>query len=276
MRRQSYWRNIASGEELFPEELIHNILQQEHGTVVLDGYSGCGKTSILKKIKETADKPVFLLSYENVIDEILRTGGAIGSCEWYLRDLDERASIIAVEDVDFLSGKDATQEFIAEMVRCAASKHLVIITGQNIKKRTSILFDMCNPVTFEAKDIDECSRRREKVVRDKYSFWGSRAEDSAHYYDLVISYGYTGDMDYLAWDAAHKFGMRMTAPGIASFLNGITIGDNALHAAEFLDNERRIAFASCEEYGRKKKMQELMASKYDMAREIYGVEIKLL
>ena len=35
-----------------------------------------------------------------MIDEILRTGGAIGSCEWYLRDLDERASIIAVEDVD--------------------------------------------------------------------------------------------------------------------------------------------------------------------------------
>ena len=56
LRRQSYWCNIASGEELFPEELIHNILQQEHGTVVLDGYSGCGKTSILKKIKEIADK----------------------------------------------------------------------------------------------------------------------------------------------------------------------------------------------------------------------------
>ena len=276
MRRQSYWCNIASGEELFPEELIQIILQQERGAVVLDGYSGCGKTSILKKIKESADKPVYLLSYENVIDEILRTGGAIGSCEWYLRDLDELVSIIAVEDVDFLSGKDATQEFVAEMVRCAASKHLVIITGHNIRKRTSILFDLCNPVTFEAKDIDECSRRREKVFRDKYCFWGSRAEDSAHYYDLVISHGYAGDMDYLAWDAAHKFGMRMTAPSLASFRDGITMGENALTAAEFLDRERSVAFASCEEYGRKKRMQELMALKYDAARENYGVEIKFL
>ena len=44
LRRQSYWCNIASGEELFPEELIQIILQQERGAVVLDGYSGCGKT----------------------------------------------------------------------------------------------------------------------------------------------------------------------------------------------------------------------------------------
>ena len=83
-------------------------------------------------------------------------------------------------------------------------------------------------------------------------------------------------MDYLAWDAAHKFGMRMTAPSLASFRDGITMGENALAAAEFLDRERSVAFASCEEYGRKKRMQELMALKYDAARENYGVEIKFL
>ena len=116
----------------------------------------------------------------------------------------------------------------------------------------------------------------EQILRDKYCFTGLRSADSAHYFDLVMSHGYNGDMDYLAWDAAHKFGTRMTAPGIASFLNGITIGDDALAAAEFLDNERRIAFAACEEYGRKKKMQELMAVAYARAEEIYNVKIKLM
>ena len=62
----------------------------------------------------------------------------------------------------------------------------------------------------------------------------------------------------------------------ASFLNGITIGENALAAAEFLDKERRIAFAACEEYGRKKRMQELMAVAYAKAEEIYKIKIKLM
>lgn len=116
----------------------------------------------------------------------------------------------------------------------------------------------------------------EQVKRDKYCFVGPRSADSAHYYDLVMSHGYKGDMDCLAWDAAHKFGTRMTAPGIASFLNGITIGENALAAAEFLDKERQIAFAACEEYGRKKRMQELMAVAYAKAEEIYKIKIKLM
>lgn len=276
MRRQSYWYNVVAGEELFPEEVIEYIQQHEQGVVVLDGYSGCGKTTMLQELKAVALKPVHLLSYENVIDEILRTGATKGSCEGFLRDLNEKTCIIAIEDVDFLSGRDATQELIAEMVLLAASKHLIIITGHTLRKRTGILLELCHPVVFEAKAIDECSRRRTQVIRDKYCFSGSRAEDSAHYYDLVISHGYNGEMDYLAWDAAHKFGMRMTAPGLASFHDGITIGENALAAAEFLDRERSVAFASCEEFGRKKKMQELMASKYDVAREIYGVDIKLL
>lgn len=116
----------------------------------------------------------------------------------------------------------------------------------------------------------------ERIMRDKYCFFGSRAQDSAHYYDIVMSHKYTGDMDYLAWDAAHKFGSRMTAPGLASFRNGITIGESALTAAEFLDAEYQSAYASCEEYGRRKRMQELMALAYSKARKLYDVEIKLL
>lgn len=68
----------------------------------------------------------------------------------------------------------------------------------------------------------------------------------------------------------------MTASGLASFRDGITIGENALAAAEFLDAEYQTTYASCEEYGRRKRMQELMADVYDRARAKFAISIKLL
>ena len=113
-------------------------------------------------------------------------------------------------------------------------------------------------------------------IRDGYSFVGFRASDSVEYYDAVICRGYKGKKDYLAWDSAHKFGTRMFGNNIASFRNGITIGERALEAAEFIDTEYRIAYSSCEEYGRSKKMKMLMQEVYDRAKQLYGVEIELL
>ena len=111
--------------------------------------------------------------------------------------------------------------------------------------------------------------------RDKYTFIGTKAEDSAKYYDIVTSRGYTGNMDYLAWDSANKFGTRMTSIGIASFRDGITIGENALLAANLLDEERNKAWATCEEFGRRQRMNELMAKAYEIAKDIFSVEIEL-
>ena len=113
------------------------------------------------------------------------------------------------------------------------------------------------------------------VMRDKFIFNGPRAEDSAQYYDTVISSGFNDDMIYLAWDSAHKFGTRMTSEGIASFKNGVVFGGNALLAAEFIDNEYSKVYASCEEFGRSKRMKQLMLVIYAMAKEKYHVDIKL-
>lgn len=113
-------------------------------------------------------------------------------------------------------------------------------------------------------------------IRDGYSFVGFRASDSVEYYDAVIRRGYKGNKDYLAWDSAHKFGARMSGNNIASFRNGITIGERALEAAEFIDAEYRIAYSSCEEYGRSKKMKLLMHDVYDQAIQIYAVKIEVL
>lgn len=111
--------------------------------------------------------------------------------------------------------------------------------------------------------------------RDQYCFMGPKAAASAQYYDTVISHGYSGDTVYLAWDSAHKFGTRMISDNIASFRDGITIGEEALQAAEHIDEEYRKAFSSCEVYGRSKRMKELMQQVYANAEKEFGVGIKL-
>lgn len=113
------------------------------------------------------------------------------------------------------------------------------------------------------------------IKRDQYCFMGSRALDSAKYYDTVLSHGYNGDMVFLAWEAAHKFGSRMFSDKLASFRNGVTIGEEALFAAEYIDEEYRKAYASCEEYGRSKKMKDLMSVVYAEAERTFKVGIKI-
>ena len=112
--------------------------------------------------------------------------------------------------------------------------------------------------------------------RHGYIFTGLRTADSVKYYDTVLSHGYEGSKMYLAWDAAHKFGSRMVCENVASFRNGIVRGIRALEAAEYIDNEYEIAHASCEEYGRSKKMKSLMKEVCIKAHEIFDVEIELL
>lgn len=272
MNLQYSWKMLSTKEELSFDKVIGYLLHKENGVVLLDGYSWCGKTTILRTLEEASQRPVCRLSYETVVDKLVHVLRKHENCYEYLHDLNEHGAIIGIEDVDYLCGKESTQEYLSEMIRFAAEKHLVILTGNNVQQQTPILFQQCNPCTFVA----EKENVEEPIMRDKYCFSGSRAQDSAHYYDIVMSHKYTGDMDYLAWDAAHKFGSRMTAPGLASFRNGITIGENALAAAEFLDAEYQTAYASCEEYGRRKRMQELMADVYERARAKFAISIKLL
>ena len=113
------------------------------------------------------------------------------------------------------------------------------------------------------------------VTRDNYNFVGPRAEDSAKYYDTVISHGYEGDMIYLAWDSAHKFGTRMTAENMASFRSGVVIGNNALSVAEFLDLAYDRVYSLSEQEGRSKRVKSFMASMYDLVKNEFGIEIKL-
>ena len=47
------------------------------------------------------------------------------------------------------------------------------------------------------------------VQRGIYTFEGPKASQSAHYYDIALYHGYSGDKNALALDAAHKFGAKL-------------------------------------------------------------------
>lgn len=142
------WRRISLNEEMTPDEVLQYILRQKNGVVLLDGYSGCGKTTILKELRETSSRPVYLFSYENVVDEILRAARAKETCEWLLLDISENNCVIGIEDVDYLRGKEATQACLAEMVCNAAEKHLIIMTGNDVWSKTPVLCRESDPDTF--------------------------------------------------------------------------------------------------------------------------------
>lgn len=148
MNLQYSWKMLSTKEELIFDKVIEYLLHKENGVVLLDGYSGCGKTTILKNLREASSRPVYLFSYENVVDEILRAARAKETCELYLLDISENNCVIGIEGVDYLRGKEATQACLAEMVCNAAEKHLVIMTGNDVWSKTSVLCRESEPETF--------------------------------------------------------------------------------------------------------------------------------
>ena len=110
-----------------------------------------------------------------------------------------------------------------------------------------------------------------KIQRGDYWIVGAGAEKSAHYYDTVVSHGYNGDLLYLAWDSAHKFGQRMVGENIASYRDGIVRGARALEAAVFIDQKRKEVYSSLPEFNRSKLLKILMQEHFQYAEEFYNV-----
>lgn len=113
-----------------------------------------------------------------------------------------------------------------------------------------------------------------KIQRGDYWFIGNGAEASAHYYDIVISHGYDGDLLYLAWDSARKFGQRMLGENIASFRDGIVRGPLAHEAAVYIDQKRDEVYSSLPEFNRSKLLKILMQEHFQYAEEHYNVSFE--
>ena len=158
MNLQYSWKMLSTKEELSFDKVIGYLLHKENGVVLLDGYSWCGKTTILRKLEEASQRPVCRLSYETVVDKIVHVLRKHENCYEYLCDIAEDGAIIGIEDVDYLSGKDATQEYVVEMIQLAAKKHLIVLTGNNVCKRVPVLYQMGIQEVFQAQPLREIER----------------------------------------------------------------------------------------------------------------------
>lgn len=94
-----------------------------------------------------------------------------------------------------------------------------------------------------------------EVTRTPFVFIGKKAEQSAKYYDTVLSHGYQGELIALAWEAAHKFGAQFMAAGVVSFRHGLIYGEKAREAADYYNEKWGTKFSNCPETGRRASMR---------------------
>ena len=107
------------------------------GIAVLDGYSGCGKTTLLHRIREESDHGVLIVSYRVMLDRMLKHiwKDACTDVEDLWGDLPWDA-IVCVEDVDLLKRKTETQQLFIRVLSHTAQTRPVIVTGNNMEQHT--------------------------------------------------------------------------------------------------------------------------------------------
>jgi len=116
------------------------------------------------------------------------------------------------------------------------------------------------------------------IIRNNITFTGSKAGSAAEYYDTVLTAGYKGDHNYLAWDAAHKFGAGCAAliGDSCSFCFGFFAGARAQAAAAAFNAQWDALFAATPAPGRRKALQPLTNKLLsDIVRQ-YAVKVEIL
>ena len=131
--------SIPKAQPVAKHELREIIENKKSGTILIEGPSACGKTYLLKKLRDTSPRQVRLLSYETVVDTMIEnmknhTYNPNAMADTFSSD------VLCIEDIDFLKGKDHTQMEVAFLVNNISENNLVIITGINLKSRVPSLF----------------------------------------------------------------------------------------------------------------------------------------
>ncbi len=108
--------------------------------LVIDAPSGYGKTRALNKLKDKNPDDMEIISYETLVGIICRhiiEKDIEGSLTDYLANEFKQFKILAVEDIDFLSGKNITQQSLCSLFNkiTAESTTAVIVTGIKIMQK---------------------------------------------------------------------------------------------------------------------------------------------
>lgn len=127
------WLSLWATKPFTGNELCDYLLETENRIIVISGLSGSGKTSIINKLKKDSGKVVNAVAYTFLTNYICRymSSEPVTQDEFDMKTL---CHIFCVEDVDFLAGKDSTQEAVGELLREVSKGCKVIITGIELRK----------------------------------------------------------------------------------------------------------------------------------------------
>lgn len=128
------WLGLEGGCISAAGDVLEEMLKLRHGILILDGISGCGKTKLLHQFREKSKTPVAIHSYREVIEELVHVYKKMeDQSREKIFSLLSAHPILAVEDVDYLRGKDATQEILGAMFSEVAQQALIILTGNDLE-----------------------------------------------------------------------------------------------------------------------------------------------
>lgn len=122
------------------QELREIIENKKSGIILIEGPSACGKTYLLRKLRDTSPREVRLVSYETIADTM--TANMLGHSYDPKALADSFSSeVLCIEDVDFLRDKEHTQMEFAFLANSLSENNLVILTGINLRARLPFLFN---------------------------------------------------------------------------------------------------------------------------------------
>ena len=135
------WKQISSGENLSKDEVIETLRHRGNGIVVLSGPSNAGKTTLLSHLRCRTKTPMMIYSYQDAVDSIVAQAKAHRWDEGIpFFDNHRAGAILAIEDIDFLRGKESTRHELYAQVKQLSTKSLVILTGVDVEDRMWDLF----------------------------------------------------------------------------------------------------------------------------------------
>jgi len=131
--------NRQKAQPVTKQELRDIIENSQSGIILIEGPSACGKTYLLRKLRDTSPREVRVVSYETVVDTMTAN---MSQHRYDPKALAESFSseVLCIEDVDFLHGKEQTQTELAFLANRLSENNLVIFTGINLRERIPMLF----------------------------------------------------------------------------------------------------------------------------------------
>ena len=132
--------NRVTAQAVSKQELRDIIENQKNGIILIEGPSACGKTYLLRKLRDTSSRDIRVVSYETVVDTMTEN---MLHHRYDPNMLAENfsAEVLCIEDVDFLQGKDQTLTELAFLANRLSENNLVIFTGIKLRQRIPMLFN---------------------------------------------------------------------------------------------------------------------------------------